>query len=208
MVTFPAPPQHPVALGCCRSSARPRRGSSTCRHQAPTCSAGLSAPDATLSSPCPTSPALPPDSHQETSTPRRFLQSFSLTWRERCCPPDVSTWGQDPGSSWGKSPHPCTDMRRDTSPETRQSGSAAPACPSSPENPKHKPRSGSAPPPAVGLARLLLSQASFWHKASQALATVGPVPVTNPVASGPHPASRCAGIEHLLLVVTCRSPQT
>lgn len=43
---------------------------------------------------------------------------------------------------------------------------------------------------------------------SKLLATGGPVPVTNPAASGDRPAACWAGVEHLLLAVTCRSPQT
>lgn len=111
MVTFPAPPQHPAALDYCQGSAWPKRETSY------VLAPGTHLQGRTLSTkphPLPNlSDELPQDKRlqtfQEASTPRHFLQSFNLTWRKCCCPLDISTWGQGPGTSWGRSRHPCID---------------------------------------------------------------------------------------------------
>ena len=111
MVTFPAPPQHPAALDYCQGSAWPKRETSY------VLAPGTHLQGCTLSTkphPLPNlSDELPPDKRlqtfQEASTPRHFLQSFNLTWRKRGCPPDIGTWGQVPGTSWGRSQRPCID---------------------------------------------------------------------------------------------------
>lgn len=205
MVTFPAPPQHPVALGCCRSSARPRRGSSACRHQAPTCRAGLSAPPLLTMSdkPCSSSRLSPRDLHPQ-ALPTKLRPHMEGTL--------LSTGHQHVGSRsrilLGQIPTSPYRHEEGHQPRNPTIWFCSTRMPNQPRKPKAQTQERVSSSPTAGRARLLLSQASFWHKASQSLATVGPVPVTNPVASGHHPASSCAGIEHLLLVVTCRSPQT
>lgn len=111
MVTFPAPHRHPAALDYCQGSAWPKRETSY------VLAPGTHLQSCTLSTkphPLPNlSDELPPDkllqTFQEASTPRHFLQSFNLMWRKLCCPPDISTWDQGPGTSWGRSRCPCID---------------------------------------------------------------------------------------------------